>query len=169
MRISARIARDAGHQQLAHIDDHLGVENLEPAPPDLDADLQAHREQIDHLLQEVTPPEHIAGDLWQRWLHYSSPAVTATVERLETSEYFGDGTRTTPGRRLKLANWRARNLAMAARLRSATATVPGGRVLLVVGSSHHGPLQAALGPEQADLRLVDLADLEPSSGRGSAD
>lgn len=67
--------------------------------------------------------------------------------------------------RARLAQWRTRNLATAARLREATGLVPGGRVLAMVGYSHARPLRAALATDQHDLRLLvpgDLVHSEPS-------
>ncbi|WP_462418935.1 hypothetical protein [Kytococcus sp. Marseille-QA3725] len=57
--------------------------------------------------------------------------------------------------RRQLGGWRARNLLMAGHLRRVVGEYPGGRVLALVGRSHRGPLQAALGTDQHDLELVD--------------
>lgn len=48
---------------------------------------------------------------------------------------------------------------MAARLREATTTIPGGRLVVLVGSSHERPLRAALSNDQHDLDLVNIGDL----------
>lgn len=62
--------------------------------------------------------------------------------------------------RARNAQWRTRNLAMATRLRDATALIPGGRLLAIVGDSHVRPLRAALSVDQHDLELTDITDLQ---------
>ncbi|WP_193107110.1 DUF5694 domain-containing protein [Brachybacterium sp. FME24] len=158
--IGASIARRLGHDHVAHVDDHTGVENIDPLPEGFEAELTAFREQVSGLLEAATSPRRIADNLWAQWRFHSSTDVRRDLERLESAERLAAGSDTPRLRRVMLANWRARNLAMAARLRSATAAVPGGRVLFVVGSAHEVPLRTALGSDQHDLRLVELAELE---------
>lgn len=159
--IGAHIARELGHDQVAHVDDHAGVENIDPLPDGFEAELQDYRREISGLLEKAVAPPHLADDLWAQWRFYASEAVRTMTERLESSERLSGGEHTPHLRRVMLANWRARNLAIAARLRSASAAVPGGRILFVVGSSHEMPLRTALGTAQYDLRLVELEELEP--------
>lgn len=159
--IGAHIARKLGHSYVAHVDDHAGVENIDPLPEGFEAELLGYKEEISGLLAEAVAPPHLVEDLWAQWRFYASDDVRATTERLESSERLVGGEGTPRLRRVMLANWRARNLAIAARLRSATGAVPSGRVLFVVGSSHEAPLRTALGTDQYDLRLVELKELEP--------
>ncbi|GAA1287176.1 DUF5694 domain-containing protein [Brachybacterium alimentarium] len=159
--IGAHIARELGHDHVAHVDDHAGVENIDPLPDGLEMELRDYGREISGLLEDAVAPPHLASDLWAQWRFYASDAVRTTTERLESSERLSGGENTPHLRRVMLANWRARNLAIAARLRAASAAVPGGRVLFVVGSSHEMPLRTALGTAQYDLRLVDLEELEP--------
>jgi len=56
--------------------------------------------------------------------------------------------------RVRLAGWEVRNLRMAANIRQAISGVPGGRVLVIVGSGHKPWLEAYLGM-MADVRIVD--------------
>jgi len=65
--------------------------------------------------------------------------------------------------RVRMAEWEARNLRMAANIREASAAVPGGRVLVIVGSAHKPWLDAYLGL-MTDMRVVDaLAVLQPEA------
>ena len=57
-----------------------------------------------------------------------------------------------------LAYWEARNLRMAANIRLALGEHPGSRMLVIVGASHRGYLEAYLN-ESHDVRLVDAATL----------
>lgn len=159
--IGAHIARDLGHDYVAHVDDHAGVENIDPLPEGFETELLTYKHEIAGLLEDAVSPPHLAENLWAQWRFYGSDYVRSTTERLESSERLTGGERTPRLRRVMLANWRARNLAIAARLRSATGAVPGGRVLFVVGSSHEMPLRTALSIDQYDLRLVELEELEP--------
>ncbi|PAX07279.1 DUF5694 domain-containing protein [Sphingomonas lenta] len=57
-----------------------------------------------------------------------------------------------------VAAWEVRNLRMAANVREAAATRPGGRVLAIVGASHRGYFEAYLSMMH-DMRLVPAATL----------
>lgn len=56
--------------------------------------------------------------------------------------------------RVRMGEWEARNLRMAANIREAAASVPGGRVLVIVGASHKPWLDAYL-DMMTDIRIVD--------------
>ncbi|MFT3728578.1 MAG: DUF5694 domain-containing protein [Terricaulis sp.] len=56
--------------------------------------------------------------------------------------------------RARVAAWETRNLRMAANIREVSSNKPGGRVLVIVGSSHKPWLDAYLGM-MSDVRLVD--------------
>ncbi|HEU0154375.1 MAG TPA: DUF5694 domain-containing protein [Arenimonas sp.] len=60
--------------------------------------------------------------------------------------------------RVRMAEWESRNLRMAANIREASAAVPGGRVLVVVGSAHKPWLDAYLGL-MSDMRVVDALEV----------
>lgn len=99
-----------------------------------------------------------AGDLWPHWRNLNSPAEVADSEELESGSFLAAGDDEIARR--SLAGWRMRNLLMAGRLRAVTGEHPGGRVLAVVGQAHKGPLESALGRDQWDLEIVDVAELE---------
>lgn len=98
-------------------------------------------------------------DLWPQLLYLNSAGAVHDSFDLETGLYLRAK---LPGgeHRARVAQWDAWNLFMAARLRVATAQVPGGRVLAFVGSAHKGPLEAALSALGPDLRLAQLTELE---------
>ena len=158
VRVGARLGRALGHALLAHIDDHIGAENLAPLPTDHDAIWAAQARRLSPLLDELGDRE-ATDDLWAEWLRNATTEMRQRREEVESSAWV-EGVGEIPQlHRIILANWRARNLAMAARLRAATATVPGGRVALIVGAAHEGPLRTALSHGQHDVRLVELGDL----------
>jgi len=98
------------------------------------------------------------ADLWPFWRRLNSPEEIDENERLESGSYVADvATGALP--RKALAGWRARNLLMAAHLRSVLGEYPGGRVLALVGHSHKGPIEAALGVGQWDVELADVSEL----------
>lgn len=65
--------------------------------------------------------------------------------------------------RMKQTDWEARNLFMAGRLRQGTMHCVGGRLLAPVGNSHKGSMESALTSREADVRLVELDEVEQSS------
>ncbi|HSJ77100.1 MAG TPA: DUF5694 domain-containing protein, partial [Erythrobacter sp.] len=60
--------------------------------------------------------------------------------------------------RLRVAEWEARNLRMAANIREGLGLHPGGRALVIVGSSHKPYLDAYIGL-MSDVEVVDAAKL----------
>lgn len=89
-------------------------------------------------------------------------ATYRTINRPELGRINADGEwlrvidRATPGQvgRVRTAGWEVRNLRMAANIRQASAAVPGGRVLVIVGSGHKPWLDAYLAM-MTDVRIVD--------------
>jgi hypothetical protein len=71
-------------------------------------------------------------------------------------EWRGVIDRTTPGNvgRIRMGGWEVRNLRMAANIRQAASSVPGGRILVIVGAGHKAWLEAYLGM-MADVKIVD--------------
>lgn len=160
IRIGVAIARELGHPYLAHFDDHAGVELLEHLPDDWpEAEDAAYRRVSDRAGATRPVGTPIDHDHWQKWV------AVAESPFADYWEWFESGARADVSdpsgvMRARLAQWRTRNLAMAARLREATGLVPGGRVMAIVGSSHARPLRAALATDQHDLALLVPGDLE---------
>lgn len=156
VRVGVRLARALGHSELVHFDDHAGVELLDHLP-DLMAAVDRHYRIYAEDHPSPSPPPGSDRDAWLHWAWASQPETRQWSEEIE-----GLGmTRSGEGLlRARNAQWRTRNLAMATRLRDATALIPGGRLLAIVGDSHVRPLRAALSVDQHDLELTDITDLQ---------
>lgn len=159
VRVGVRLARDLGHRELVHFDDHAGVEILDQIPGVMDA--------VDNFYdaikdQHPQPPEPAGADQ-DAWLRWTWASTAAAREWLETIESAAMADHPDALLRARNAQWRTRNLAMASRLRQATALIPGGRMLAIVGHSHERPLRAALATDQHDLALTDITSLESLS------
>lgn len=162
VRLGVAIAKGFGHRELLHFDDHAGLGLLDHLPDDWAKIEDAYYRDV---LAPASPSEATDHDHWAKWVGAASPHFAEATERLESAARAGHPD-PSGVLRARLAQWRARNLAMAARLREATGLIPGGRLLAVVGSSHVRPLQAALSVDQHDLDLVDIATVESlQSGR----
>lgn len=156
VRIGVAIAKEYGHRELIHFDDHAGVGLLDQLPPDW-----TEIEDSYYRWHQPTAPISAGNDHdhWAKWVGAAAPGFADSNEqsqsgiRVEHPDPSGV-------LRIRLAQWRTRNLAMAARLREATGLIPGGRLLAIVGSSHARPLRAALAQDQHDLDLVDIATVE---------
>ncbi len=158
VRIGVAIAKEFGHRELIHFDDHAGVGLLDQLPPNWTELEEPYQRQIKAELKGLNgkATDH---DHWEKWVGATTPEIADLLERTESADrvVFPDPSGVL---RVRLAQWRTRNLAMAARLREATGLIPGGRLLAIVGSSHARPLRAALSQDQHDLDLVDLASVE---------
>jgi hypothetical protein len=158
VRVGVRLARHLGHSELVHFDDHTGVELLDHLPNDWDTIATARQQAHIDTWPQPQPPFGIDDDQWLRWTWSATPEFREWVEQIESGG--ADGPDDTGVLRARLAQWRSRNLAMAAHLRAATGMIPGGRMLAIVGSSHERPLRAALTTDQHDLVLTDITRLD---------
>lgn len=158
VRVGVRLAAALGLEELVHFDDHAGVDILNQLPQGWEDTVDAFQKTLNSRFPPPIRPAGIDHDAWLRWVWTASPAFRDWSEKLESVSMA-----TTSDRsgvlRARLAQWRTRNLAMAARLREATALIPGGRLLAIVGSSHERPLRAALSTDQHDIELTDINQL----------
>lgn len=92
-----------------------------------------------------TPEEALAT---YRWLN------TAEAGREDAELQWGLMPGGPDAARRRFAEWEARNLRMVAHIREAAAEAPGGRVLVIVGSSHKPWFDAYLSM-MADMKVVD--------------
>ncbi len=154
VQIGVRLAETLGHRRVFAIDDGIfgdlppGVEEGDlSAHPEVAQLLERYREQQDALRKRLAAAAK-AGDL--------RPVYREENGR-ETLELLMEQWRVLlrVGARPRVAMWEARNLAMARNIRAATAATPGGRFLVVVGTSHKPFLEAYLG-ELLDLELVSV-------------
>lgn len=162
VRIGVRLARDLGHHQLIHFDDHAGVDLLNELPREWETIVDTFQASMDVRWPKPTPPAGSDRDTWLEWTWATTPEFRDWIEELESAA-MSDEPDTTGVLRARLAQWRTRNLAMASRLREASALIPGGRLLAIVGSSHERPLRAALAIDQHDLTLTDINHLNAAA------
>jgi len=167
--IGARMAARCGLERVYPMDDQSAVDVIFPVFEALSAALQDDPEVATRLgnpefvrlgsavdrmdsparalatLRDLNRPEAGVLDAYSQWL------VMLDREFPQSSG------------RVRMAEWEARNLRMAANIREASAAVPGGRVLVIVGSAHKPWLDAYLGL-MTDMRVVDaLAVLQPDA------
>lgn len=158
VRLGVAVARALGHHRMSLFDEFPTEEmsagtwaafEAGARSPDFQDCLNAHP----FVVSLAALPA--SGDYWDRLRFLNHRESVAGNDDLETGANLRLG---LPGR-AKQAEWDARNLFMAARLRKDTMLCLGGRVLAIVGSSHKGPMEAALRVLGPDLRIVDLAEV----------
>lgn len=156
IRVGVRLASELGHTEVVHFDDHAGAELIDELPGVMDT-VDDYYDTIKD--QQPQPPEPAGADrnAWLRWTWASTPAARDWLETIESAAMAAQPNGLL---RARHAQWRTRNLAMASRLREATALIPGGRLLAIVGHGHERPLRAALATDQHDLVLTDINRLE---------
>ncbi|WP_165795291.1 DUF5694 domain-containing protein [Deinococcus koreensis] len=159
VRLGVAVARALGHSRLCLFDD-FPVAEMTPEQerafgagvraPEFQEWLNAHP-----FVRAQAQQRGESSEYWETLLLLNRPDTLVSNDSLEREANLRLG---LPGR-AKLADWEARNLFMAARLRMGTMTCPGGRVLAIVGHSHTGPMKAAVRALGADVRLVELSEL----------
>lgn len=158
VRVGVALARALSHSEVAHFDDHTGVSLLEHLPVEWPRTVENFQTAV---ISQIDPPPGAGNadpDTWMVWEKTATPAFRHWAEEVESKSMamaHGDDAAVL---RARHSQWRSRNLAMAARLREATMTIPGGRLVAIVGSSHERPLRAALSIDQHDLVLTDIAN-----------
>lgn len=157
IRVGVALARALGHSEVVHFDDHTGVSLLEHLPADWSGMVEAFQTAV---ISQIDPPPGVSTadpDTWMVWEKTATPAFRHWAEEVESRAMAMAEGENAAVLRARHGQWRSRNLAMAARLREATMTIPGGRLVAIVGSSHERPLRAALSLDQHDLVLTDIA------------
>lgn len=159
-RLALPLARERGHAELHHIDDHTGMEIYERHSAELERlwEDAAFLQELNPLLAGL-PDGQAFSDHWAYLQALNSPPTVDHTWALESGLYLRHPW-PGPVARARLAQWDTRNLFMAARVRRVSAAAVGGRVLVIVGASHKGPLEAALASLSNDLRMVALEELE---------
>lgn len=160
-RIAGWVAARLGHQRLWPIDDLSDYELTDAQWQRIQTAFWSSAAPLVEELHAEETAALAAGDLWPYWLRLNTPGMIDRHERLESGTFVATVSDDDAAvGRLRLAQWRSRNLHMAAYLRAVAGQHPGGRVLAVVGASHAGPLRAALSTDQHDIELVDLSELD---------
>ncbi|MEJ7663539.1 MAG: DUF5694 domain-containing protein [Hymenobacter sp.] len=172
--LAARLAADLGLERVYGAGDHASDVVL-PADSAMSAAVTATPGQVD-LFNHQTPafravPEDTmrlsaAGQLmpvlkWKNSVRFGKlDADGQWVSLLRSAQMGAVG-------RQRVAAWEAQNLRMAVAIREATAAIPGGRALLVVGSSHKPFIEAYL-RTFTDVELVSvpaMLDAKPAGCR----
>lgn len=165
-RLALPLAWALGHSHIAHLDDHTGLEIYTENEAELERlwndptfrqTVQQHPSLTES--QQAMHEAAAADDYWLYLRHANGPAAVASNADLETGTYLRSEW-SGQAHRARVAQWDTRNLFMAARVRRASACVPGGKLLVIVGASHKGPIEQALVALAPDLRLVALEELE---------
>ncbi|MDJ0364366.1 DUF5694 domain-containing protein [Hymenobacter sp. H14-R3] len=163
--MAARLAADLGLERVYGAGDHLS-DVTQPDFAALKAAVAAEPSQVD-LFNHNTPTFHAVPEeamkmataaevmpvlKWKNSPRFAELDADAQWFSMLRSEKMG-----RVGRQ-QVAAWEAQNLRMAVAMREATAPVPGGRALLIVGAAHKPFLEAYL-RTFTDVELVSVPDL----------
>lgn len=163
VRIGVALAGRLGHDRVHPIDDHLDKDLFLSFAAELSEEIEttgAYRELVESGALEASLDAarraHDNGDLLPFYRELNAPPSLA--RDLGQWELFFR-TRLDSGLdRARVALWEVRNLATAAHVRRTTATIPGGRALVVVGASHKPFLDAYLA-RMMDVEVVEAAEV----------
>lgn len=162
VRLGVAVAKRLGHQKLCLFDDFpvfdLTAEQWEEYGQGVQtSEFRSWMKQHPFTLAYEAAQEksRVAGDYWSLLCDLNSTEMVTLVGEMENEANLRMGL----AGRAKQADWDARNLFMAGRLRVATGEHIGGRILVIVGNSHKGPLETALKVLGPDIRLVPFKEL----------
>jgi hypothetical protein len=162
--IGVALALRLGLERLHHIDDHYDkdlylriVEDLVTELKDRGADKGLEEAPFFKASQERREEAVKDGNLYPYFRYINSPEYGAEDAATQWDVWFRTGLESGLDR-TRIALWEVRNLNMASHVRRATALIPGGRVLVIVGSGHKPFLEAYLN-QMAGLKLVQFNDL----------
>lgn len=158
--IGARLAARLGLERVHPIDDQSAVDLMFPIAQALGAAIEADRSVAEGLARPDFTRLASAGERLR-----SVPEALNTYRELNTPRagladvraqwsIMIDRAYPADAGRIRMGEWEARNLRMAANIREAAASAPGGRVLVIVGVSHKPWLDAYL-DLMTDMRVVD--------------
>ncbi|UGQ44854.1 DUF5694 domain-containing protein [Massilia endophytica] len=161
-QIAVRLAVRLGHERVYPMDDHTA----DSPTPDQKAYGEAlmkawnnpateKRKQTDEAMREgLRTPEGVLS------MYRTYNTVPGTGKLVFDSDFGAALNEPSPQRfgRAYVAYWEIRNLRMASNIRAVMEAQPGMRVLVVVGASHKGYLEAYL-HQMHDVRIVDAAPL----------
>ena len=161
--IAARLAARTSLERV-FATDHQSTEGMTPAQAArfYEEVWPGHMERFraDPLMQELIGKNGEMTDgasTLEAYRFLNDPAVN---QRQDDLSWGGLIARASPDdvSRRRLAGWEMRNLRMAASIREASATAPGGRVLVIVGAGHKNWLEHYLGM-MADMAVVPAGEV----------
>lgn len=157
--LAARLAVRLGHPRIYPVDDHAADDVVLPLAEDLDKFtdepwFKAVTEdpafmRLGRSSQALTTPEQALAT----YRMLNGPEAGRLDADMQWLNFINRASPHDVGRR-RVAEWEARNLRQAAHIREVTALKPGGRVLVVIGSSHKPWLDHYLGM-MMDIEIVD--------------
>ena len=163
--VGVALARRLGLQRVVGIDDHFDEELLARMAtqfsnevgnsPEVKA-VSGAKFYVDSAkqLKDACRSGH---EMLSYYLNMNSPAYTSTDVAMQWGVWF----RTRlPSRldRSRVAQWEVRNLNIASRIREASVSYPGKRLLVIIGAGHKPFLDSYLS-KMLDVKLVQLSDL----------
>lgn len=159
--IAAQLAARLGHERVYAMDDQTAGRPYadrkaagEAIMKAWDNPANAKRKKEDEILDRgVDTPEGLLAMVRA----YNSPAHVAASFEIDFGAALNEPSPQRFGRAY-VGYWETRNLRMAANIRDAMGTRPGERMLVIVGASHKGYLEAYL-HQMHDVRVVDAAPL----------
>jgi hypothetical protein len=162
--IGIELARRLGLRRLLYIDDHHDKDQFLDIAPSLIEELNGNETFASVLGDpfiadtETRLEQAVAiGDLLPFYRFINTPDYGRADAALQWDVWLRTGLESGLDR-TRLALWEVRNLNMASHIRRATATIPGGRTLVVVGNGHRQFLESYL-TLMTDVRLVWLDNL----------
>ncbi|AWL04989.1 DUF5694 domain-containing protein [Massilia oculi] len=159
--IAAQLAARLGHDRVHAMDDQTAGRPYTDRKAAGEAIMKAwdnpankQREEQDKVLkQELGSAEGVLA----LYRAYNSPAHVAATFEIDFGAAMNEPSPQRFGRNY-VGYWETRNLRMAANIRDVVGVTPGTRLLVIVGASHKGYLEAYL-HQMHDVRLVDTAQV----------
>ena len=159
--IAAQLAARLGHERVYAMDDQTAgrpYADRKAAGAAIekawDNPANARRKKEDELLDQGVGS---AEGLLAMYRAYNSPAHVAASFEIDFGAAMNEPSPQRFGRAY-VGYWETRNLRMAANIRDVVGVMPGTRLLVIVGATHKGYLEAYL-HQMHDVRLVDTAPL----------
>jgi len=159
--IAAQLAARLGHERVHAMDDQTAGRPYtdrkaagEAIMKAWDNPANAKRKKEDEILDQGVGS---AEGLLALYRAYNAPAHVAATFEIDFGAAMSEPSPQRFGRQY-VGYWETRNLRMAANIREVAGVTPGTRLLVIVGASHKGYLEAYL-HQMHDVRLVDTAQV----------
>jgi len=159
--IAAQLAARLGHERVHAMDDQSSGRPYtdrkaagEAIMKAWDNPANARRKKEDEVLRQGVGS---AQGLLALYRAYNSPAHVAATFEIDFGAAMNEPSPQRFGRNY-VGYWETRNLRMAANIRDVVGVAPGTRLLVIVGASHKGYLEAYL-HHMHDVRVVDTAQV----------
>lgn len=159
--IAARLAARLGHERVYAMDDHsadtMGPDDKAAGEVIMKAWNNPATEKRKHLDEELYKRLGTPKDVLAMYRAHNAPGVGKLIFDSDFGAALNEPSPQRFGRGY-VGYWETRNLRMASNIRDVLTARPGIRMLVIVGASHKGYLEAYL-HQMHDVRLVDTAPL----------